>query len=141
MILVYYGDILSTVNLSEMINYHISNGADLTLAVSEGYKIEVGVVEHANGEIKEIKEKPVLPINVGIGIMSMNTDILELLYNLAKGKSSVDLMGDLLPELINRGMKVMAYVTGGIWYDVGSIERYEKLSQALVKKVEDYLEG
>ncbi|MEM2526016.1 MAG: nucleotidyltransferase family protein, partial [Candidatus Methanomethylicaceae archaeon] len=41
-ILIYYGDILSNIDLSKMIEQHIKRDAIVTLAVSKGYKLPIG---------------------------------------------------------------------------------------------------
>jgi len=140
-ILIYYGDILSNTNLSEMLKYHVEMRADLTLAISKGYRIEVGVVDLEKGWIKSVKEKPVIDLNVGIGILAMRSEVLKLLDKMVTeaGSKSVDLMGDLLPRMLKEGRKLAAYVIKGVWYDVGSVDRYEKLDISIVKKVEEYL--
>ena len=46
-----------------------------------------------------------------------------------KGKyESYDLMGHVVQNMVEQGEKVAAYITKAFWYDVGSIERYERLS-------------
>src|SRR5260370_2655449 len=59
---VYYGDVLTDLDLSEMIRYHKSKGAVCTLALSTGVKIDYGVgrVDH-DGRIEYFAEKPILP--------------------------------------------------------------------------------
>ena len=42
-------------------------------------------------------------------------------------KNSIDISKDIIPKLIERGGKVYGYVSDLWWYDVGSIEKYEKL--------------
>ena len=42
-LLIYYADILSDIDLSEMLAYHERTGAVATLAVSRGYRVPVGV--------------------------------------------------------------------------------------------------
>src|SRR4030042_6879232 len=44
-ILIYYGDIISNIDLSEMINQHCKRGAVATLALTKGYQVGVGVAE------------------------------------------------------------------------------------------------
>ena len=46
----------------------------------------------------------------------------------------LDLMRDLLSSLVKNGRLVKGYVTDAFWYDVGSIERYEKLSDDVMEK-------
>jgi len=43
-------------------------------------------------------------------------------------------MKDIIPHLIKRGDQVNAYFTDGFWYDVGSVEKYEKLNENTVEK-------
>ena len=49
-------------------------------------------------------------------------------------KQTLDLMGDVIPYLIQMGKSVYGFVSNAFWYDVGSAEAYEKLDK---KKVED----
>jgi NDP-sugar pyrophosphorylase family protein len=37
-------------------------------------------------------------------------------------------MGDVVQQLVDDGEKVAAYLTDAFWYDVGSVEKYDKLS-------------
>jgi mannose-1-phosphate guanylyltransferase len=48
-------------------------------------------------------------------------------------------MGDFIPFLLKEKKKVNAYSTDAFWYDVGSIERYERLDNDIVKKELDHL--
>ena len=41
-------------------------------------------------------------------------------------KGSFDIMGDVVPNLIERGEPVGAYLSDAFWYDLGSLERYER---------------
>ena len=43
-------------------------------------------------------------------------------------------MRDFIPYLIERGMPVKAYVTDAFWYDIGSLEKYEKLDHDDVER-------
>ncbi len=140
-ILIYYGDILSNTNLSEMLKHHVSTNADLTLAISQGYRVEVGVVDLDGTWIRGVREKPMINLNVGIGILAVKAKVLELLDQMVReaGGRSVDLMGDLLPRLLEGGGRLAAYIVKGVWYDVGSVDRYEKLDPSLVKKIEEHL--
>jgi mannose-1-phosphate guanylyltransferase len=52
---------------------------------------------------------------------------MEDLYNEGHFES-FDLMGDVIQYLVDKKQKVAAYLTDAFWYDVGSMEKYEKLS-------------
>ncbi len=131
-LLIYYGDIITRLRLDRMLKEHIRAGAAATLAVSAKYRIPVGVADMSGNQITGFREKPVLDLNVGIGIMALEAKTLDLLEPLSKNKKSVDLMGDLLPDLLRRGEKVMGYRFDDFWLDVGSIEAYEKVDHTLI---------
>jgi len=131
-LLIYYGDILSNLDLNKMLKQHFRAGAEATLALSKSYQIPVGLAELKDGRIKKFVEKPVMDILVGIGILVLNGSVLKYLETLYEEGEKMDLMGDLLPQLIRNGRLVRGYVTDAFWYDVGSTERYEKLDNNLL---------
>mgnify|MGYP001072357833 CR=1 FL=1 len=126
--LVYYGDILSNVNLTEMLREHLSSNAQATVALGRGYQIPVGVAELNGSRVVKLVEKPTLHLLVGIGILALEGDVLTDLEGLHSEGKEVDLMRDLLPILMKNDRPVRGYVTDAFWYDVGSTERYEKLN-------------
>jgi mannose-1-phosphate guanylyltransferase len=79
-----------------------------------------------------MREKPFININVTIGLLILEAKAL------AYAENASDIMSDLIPRLIEKKEKVAAYVTEAFWYDVGSTEKYEKLTHDIVEK---YLEG
>lgn len=134
-VLVYYGDILTNMDLSSLIRYHVERSADATLAVASKYQIPVGVVEvNETNKIHSIVEKPWLPIKATMGILVIKTSVLSILEELHKNKEKIDVMADFMPELIRRKLQIYAYVYDGEWYDVGTTERYEKLDN---KKIDE----
>ncbi len=64
--------------------------------------------------------------------MVFKGETLEDMELLAKKKHELDLMSDVIPHLVNTGKPVYGYVSNAFWYDVLSIEAYEKLSPQLV---------
>jgi len=126
-LLVYYGDILSNANLTEMLKEHLEGGAEATVALGRGYQIPVGVAELNGSRVVNLVEKPSLDVLVGIGILALEGNVLADLEGLHSEGEELDLMRDLLPILMKNGRQVRGYVTDAFWYDVGSTERYEKL--------------
>ena len=126
-ILIYYGDILSDINLKEMLKAHHSSGAAATIAVSMTYRLPVSIAKLNRNWIVEFEEKPALKLPVGIGILAVEGETLQHIANLHKKGRDLDLMRDFIPYLIKQGMPVKAYVTDAFWYDIGSLEKYEKL--------------
>ncbi|MEM2065538.1 MAG: sugar phosphate nucleotidyltransferase, partial [Candidatus Caldarchaeum sp.] len=131
-LLIYYGDILTNLSLSELVEQHTREKAIATLAVSPRYQLPVGVATIENNRVTEMREKPFININVTIGLLILEAKAL------AYAENASDIMSDLIPRLIEKKEKVAAYVTEAFWYDVGSTEKYEKLTHDIVEK---YLEG
>ncbi|MCS7142227.1 MAG: nucleotidyltransferase family protein [Aigarchaeota archaeon] len=129
LILVHYGDILTNLNVTELLKRHRDTGADAVLVVSEGYEVPVGVAKIKEGKVVEFIEKPTIPLHVGIGVVTFSANALKLLTQAGR---RFDLMGDFIPLLIRSGLNVRGYVTKEQWYDVGSLDKYEKLTCELV---------
>jgi mannose-1-phosphate guanylyltransferase len=133
-LLIYYGDILSNMDLGEMLAQHSEEGMTATLATSHGYQIPVGVAEVEGKRIKGWVEKPVLPIYAGIGVLALESRVLRDLSSPPEGRKEFDIMADIIPGLIKSGEPVGCYSTSAFWYDVGSVERYEKIDNGLLDK-------
>ncbi|RLE72570.1 MAG: hypothetical protein DRJ37_02520 [Thermoprotei archaeon] len=132
---------LSNINLSKLIEEHLNKKAVATLALSTNYEVSVGVVEVSREKrVIDIREKPPLGKPVFIGILVLEGRYVSLIGELYKGeKTSVDIMGDLIPLLVGKKEPVYGYLTDAFWYDVGSTEKYEKLGPELVDKELSFL--
>ena len=134
--LIWYGDILATVDVRDLVAYHEEKGADLTLVVARRYRVPVGVVQaNEEGRVVHMQEKPELDIKATIGIAVAEESIFTEDLERVLGKN-FDFMGDMVPWLIERGFKVYAYMYDGAWYDVGSLERYKKLDANSLAELE-----
>ena len=124
---VYYGDVLTDMDLSDMIRFHKSRGAVCTVALSTGARIEYGVGKvDAEGRIKYFAEKPVLtdyPVSIGVYVCEP-----EFLQYLSLGK---DLAGDVLPQLLEKGAKFYGYVTKEPHHDIGSFKQLDEAKDIL----------
>jgi len=137
---VYYGDILTTMNLEDLLNYHIGKKSAATVALAAGFTVRVGLADmDDNGKIKGFVEKPKLEKPVSIGIMVFEGEILEVMKELKGSKRSLDLMKDVIPHLVEIGEPVYGYLSDAFWHDVGSIEAYEKLNHRQVENMMSYL--
>ena len=133
-LLIYYGDILSNMDLSEMLVQHREEGVTATLATSHGYQIPVGVAEVEGKRVKGWVEKPMLPIFAGMGVLVLESRILRDQSSHPESMKEFDIMADIIPSLLKAGEPVGCYSTSAFWYDVGSVERYEKIDNGLLDK-------
>lgn len=140
-LLVYYGDILSNLDLAELLRRHRKRGAAATLALSKGFQVRVGVAEVRGEDVVNWVEKPTLDINAGVGVLAVNASVLEELEVLSKQYAELDIMSHLVPRLIEKRDVVQAYFSDAFWYDVGSVELYEKLENGVVEKNLGFLAG
>ncbi len=129
-VLILSGDHIYKMNYSVMLNYHILNDADCTIAA-----IQVPIEEasrfgilntNEDGTIYEFEEKPKKPKSTlaSMGIYIFSTKKLEkyLEEDNKNPKSSNDFGKDVLPKMLASGEKMMAYKFDGYWKDVGTID-------------------
>ena len=121
--LLYGGDNLTTMNISEFLKFHKEEGGIVTIALSEiEIPIEYGVVEFdENHVIKSFKEKPKLRFNTVTMIMAVEPRIFEYIE---PGFSNIT--DHVIPRLIRAGEKVVAYPSRDFWLDVGRPDDYSK---------------
>ena len=129
-VLILSGDHIYKMDYSLMIAEHKKNDADCTIAVMEVPIDEAsrfGIMNtKEDGRIYEFEEKPKEPKSnlASMGIYVFKWDVLRslLVADEAKEGSSNDFGKDIIPAMINGGMKAMAYRFGDYWKDVGTIE-------------------
>jgi len=139
-LLVYYGDILTNMNLKDLLRYHEDRQASATVALSTGFTVRVGLADlDDDSKIRGFVEKPRLEKPVSVGILVFKGGVLEDMERLQKERRKLDLMRDVIPYLIKIGEPVYGYLSDAFWYDVGSTEAYEKLSPQLVEDLLNYL--
>ncbi|WP_256205012.1 hypothetical protein [Aeropyrum camini] len=71
---------------------------------------------------------------IGIAVFSKSS-FMETAKHLG---TSFDIMGDMMPILVRRA-RAVAYIHNGPWFDVGSLERYEKLREDVISRLEQKL--
>ena len=129
-VLVLSGDHIYKMNYSLMLNYHILNDADCTIAtinvpIEEASRFGI-INTNPDGSIYEFEEKPKKPkstlASMGIYIFSTKKLCKYLEEDSVDPKSSNDFGKDILPKMLSCGEKMMAYEFKGYWKDVGTID-------------------
>jgi NDP-mannose synthase len=120
------GDVLTTLDYTELVNHHREQEAVLTVATqSKRVDIDLGVIENHDGLITNYREKPSLDYQVSMGIYVYEPKALEYL---PEGKCQFP---DLVLKLLAAGEKVAAFPNTAEWYDIGTFQEYERALQAL----------
>ncbi len=132
-LLVYYGDVLSDLNITELLELHNARRAAVTLVLSDRYTLPVGVADVTEGFVRRFREKPSLGLSVTTGCLVVRREALGILEEATSKGGKRDLMTHFVPEVLKKGEPVAAYYFKGFWYDVGTTEAYEKLDNGLVE--------
>ena len=153
-VLILAGDHIYKMNYYSMIDLHREQNADLTVGVVEIDKSKakhLGVVEaDAEGRVTGFQEKPANPKTIAgrpdkvfgsMGIYVFNQAVLmqELLEDAKNSKSAHDFGKDIIPQMIKKGMKVVAYNFRNkdnedeYWRDIGTIDAYYEANMELIQ--------
>ena len=129
-VLVLSGDHIYKMNYSIMLNYHILNNADCTIAainvpIEEASRFGI-LNTNEDGSIYQFEEKPKKPkstlASMGIYIFSAKKLYKYLEEDSQNPNSSNDFGKDVLPKMLADGERMMAYQFDGYWKDVGTID-------------------
>jgi mannose-1-phosphate guanylyltransferase len=132
-LVVYYGDVLSLLDLRSMLSHKHRTQAAASLVLSRNYSVPVGVAEVKGKRVVGFKEKPRVDMNVTMGCLAISESCVPTLRESTAGGGSKDLMTHFVPRLISKGLRVAPYFMEGFWYDVGTTEAYMRLD---IKKLE-----
>jgi NDP-sugar pyrophosphorylase family protein len=120
------GDVLTNLDYRALVEYHREREALLTIAMqTKRVQVELGVITQAGGYVDDYVEKPVLDYHVSMGIYVYERRALEYL---PPGPCQFP---DLVLRLIRSHERVAAYLTDADWFDIGTIEEYERASKAI----------
>lgn len=118
------GDVFTNLNVDNMMQYHLKNKFDLTIAVRQyTYKIPYGVIEANEKMVINIKEKPEEEYLINGGIYCLNPEVIELIPD-----EQYYEITDLINDCIEKGLKVGYYEIEEYWMDIGRLEDYYKVN-------------
>lgn len=133
--LVFNADILSDIDISDMIRFHREKGAQATIAVTRvADPSAYGVIEHdGDGFVTAFKEKP-RPgettsnlINAGVYIFEP-----EILDEIPAGRA-VSVERETYPLLLRKGYRIAVYDRCSYWMDLGTPEKYLKTHKDILR--------
>ena len=112
------GDVIADLKYTHMIDYHILNESDATMAVKRhDLQNPFGVVMTEGLNIKGFEEKPIYTSYVNAGIYVLNPDILNFLEPNIKCT-----MPELFEKARKKSRRTIAYPIHEQWLDVGRPE-------------------
>jgi len=136
--LVFNGDILSSLNLTDMIAFHKRKKADVTISVtSTEDPSSYGLVPvDEEGRITKFLEKPegdeFVTNLINAGIYVMEPHVLEAV---PEGKN-YSFERQLFPHLLEKNYGIFGYVFNSYWLDVGTPRKYLAANRdVLYKKI------
>jgi glucose-1-phosphate adenylyltransferase len=152
-VLILSGDHVYKLDYREMMDFHLRQDADLTVAAvmvprSEGSSFGILKVNEAS-EVENFLEKPKDPpglpdnpdfslVSMGVYIFKAEVLVAEVIKDAKKKTSKHDFGGDIIPQMVGR-KKVYAYNfqdpatnTPRYWRDIGLLDAYFKAHQDLL---------
>lgn len=140
-VVILSGDHIYKMDYGPMIDYHVAQGADLTIGVmpvplEETHRFGIMQVDN-DMRIVQFYEKPKDRDKgnlASMGIYVFSAHILE--QRLSEGTADnprTDFGSHVIPAMINAGDRVAAYKFEGYWVDVGTIDSYWTTNLALVQ--------
>ena len=139
-VLILSGDHIYKMDYNKMLNYHIKKDADCTIATLEVTLEEAtrfGIMNtNEDNIIYEFEEKPAHPkstkASMGIYIFKKDKLFRYLEEDAADPASSNDFGKNIIPTMLAKGEKMVAYPFSGYWKDVGTIQSLWEANQDLI---------
>ncbi len=124
--LVMNGDLLTDLNLDDLVAFHRQQRAALTIATHKRHvKIDLGVLEFGDDHrVTGYLEKPERDYHVSMGIYVYEPRVLDYI----QPRKYLD-FPDLVLRLLARGEKVCAYPSDCIWMDIGRPDDYARAQE------------
>jgi len=116
------GDLLTTVDFEQLLQFHEKNGADATMCVRDyEYQVPFGVISGDGNKVTAIVEKPVQRLFVNAGIYVINPAVRKKVAS----NQRID-MPTLLENSIAADKNVLMFPVHEYWLDIGRIDDYQR---------------
>jgi glucose-1-phosphate adenylyltransferase len=140
-ILVLSGDHIYKMNYASLLEFHLGKQADVTIAtlnVTREEATRMGILAtDPDYRVTHFIEKPAEPpgtlASMGIYVFSRRMLAQVLTEDAKRRDSSHDFGKDVIPRMVQGGLRVFAYPFQGYWVDVGTVEAYWQTQMDLLK--------
>jgi NDP-sugar pyrophosphorylase family protein len=134
--LVTNGDVLTTLDLQELIRFHQSQNAICTIASHHRrVHIDLGVIQRDGGcAVTGYIEKPDIDYVVSMGMYVFEPEVLNYIP-----KNEYLDFPDLVLKLIAAGEKVLSFPFDGYWKDLGRQDDYQQAAEDFCKMRAQFL--
>ena len=121
--LVMNGDVLTTLDFSELVKFHRASKALVTIAMyNRQVKIDLGILQLNGGhEVTGYIEKPTYDFQVSMGVYVFEPAVLKYIPL----QQYYDFPA-LILRLLEAGERVVGFPFGGYWQDLGRPDDYEQ---------------
>jgi NDP-mannose synthase len=135
--IVLNGDLLTTLNYGNLINFHIEKKSAATISLyHRDVKIDFGVVmTDGDDRLSDYIEKPTYSFQVSMGVNVFNRDMVA--PYLVPGKY-LDIP-DLMKTMRQDGLPVFGYSQDCYWLDIGRIEDYQIANDVFEARRSEFL--
>ena len=133
--LVMNGDVLTTIDYSDLFKFHQEEGSAVTIAThTKEVNIDLGVLKRNGKEFSDYIEKPTYSFDVSMGIYIFSQKVLDYIPSGRK----LD-MPDLILTVKKAGEKICCYTGDYYWMDIGRVSDYEEASRLFKEKRGEFL--
>ncbi len=143
-VIILSGDHIYKMDYQEMLDFHKTNQADVTIAAMPVPIEEAGrfgiVITDQNKRIVEFEEKPEHPRSnmASMGIYIFSWKVLKDSLVLLKDQGNCDFGKHIIPYLHEHGAKMFAYEYNGYWKDVGTLSSYWQANMELIDLIPEF---
>ena len=124
-------DVITGINFRDLINHHINTKADLTIvSKKESIQLKYGEIEFEKKEFEiiNLKEKPLIEVNINAGIYVINKKCLNFIPK--NKKMDINKLFEILKR---KKFKIKIYSSYEYWYDIGNKDDLKKCKSFLAK--------
>ena len=124
-LLVMNGDLLTTLDFQNLLDFHQTHQSMISLCVREyEHKVPFGVIEAQDHQVISIKEKPSYQFFVNAGIYLLDPQVVKSVLPHVR----ID-MPDVIQHHLDKGHKVHMFPIHEYWLDIGRMDDFKKAQQ------------